>query len=96
MQIDLINQYDGRLSKRVGTVRISLKKATSYIDRPGNHRAIAEAELVNRYPAVGRFELNVRYRNLPACAIILRDCLNSGFWAARSSFHAIATRFIGP
>ena len=26
----------------------------------------------------------------------LRDCLNSGFWAARSSFHSIATRFIGP
>ncbi len=45
VQVDLVDQHDGRLGKRVGALGVALDHSGGEVDNPGDHRPVAVAEL---------------------------------------------------
>jgi hypothetical protein len=69
VQVDFIDEHDGRFLKRVFAVGVALRHAADEVRDPGDERLVAVAELPQRNPPGARLELHPRLRIRPATGL---------------------------
>jgi len=60
VKVNLVHEANGWLREGIVALRVALEKTASQIHHPCDHRAVAEAELVDRDPAVVSMEFSPR------------------------------------